>query len=99
MKSYNHNHSFTSHPLEEAVGEHEAAAVPEGRSVGGLLGGGLGAGIDHPIADGRVVGPGGDQSPSEPGELASTSFGTRPNDGHGLGRGDVVAELDAGHLG
>ena len=57
--------------LVETVGEHEAAAESEGRAEGGLLGGGLGASVDHASADGRVVGPGGNQAPSEQGEPAS----------------------------
>src|SRR5215210_6916703 len=52
-------------PLVETVGRDQAPALAEGPPEGGLLGGRLGAGVDHARAYLRVVGPRGDEAPPE----------------------------------
>ena len=57
-------------PLVEAVGEDQAAALREQRAVGGLLGQRLGARVDHPGADLRILRPVRDETPACDQQLA-----------------------------
>ena len=85
-------------PLVEAVGDDQAAAAAKAVAVGGLLGGALGAGVDHAVADGRVLGPGRDQAPAQKVQGARRS---RRDDAHHrrfLGRRQVVARQDRRHV-
>src|SRR3954449_3201560 len=90
-------------PLVEARGRYDAAARAERGAEGRLVAHPLGAGIDHLVADRRVLGPGRDQAPAHARELAlgravgaadDREFATRlvAHDGHALARGDVEPE-------
>ena len=57
-------------PLEVAVGRQQAAARRRGPAVGRLLGDRLHPGVDHPVADLGVLGPGRDQPPLQHPQLA-----------------------------
>ena len=57
-------------PLVEARCRHDAAAGAERGAEGRLVGHAFRAGVDHPVADGRVLGPGGDQAPADGDQLA-----------------------------
>ena len=57
-------------PLEVAVGRQQAAPLRERPLERRLLRDGLHPGVDHPVADRGVLGPGRDQPPAEHPELA-----------------------------
>ena len=52
-------------PFVEPVGRDQAAPCPPGGAEGGFLGRRLGAGVDRPVADPGVLGPGRDQPPAQ----------------------------------
>lgn len=58
-------------PLEEAADGHDAAARADGGTKGGGGGGGFGAGVDCAVADGKVLGPRGNETPSHGVEAAT----------------------------
>jgi SAM-dependent methyltransferase len=51
----------------------------------------VGPGVNHAVADGGVIGPGGDEAPTEQGQLAAVVILADPDGRHRLSRGDVVA--------
>ena len=63
--------------------------VPERLAERGLLGDGLGPGVDHLVAYTRVVGPRGDKAPMQHLKLPLAILDE--NCGYPLGGGDVVA--------
>lgn len=77
-------------PLEETIGGHQAAAPAKGLAESRLFGRRLRASVDHPAADGRVVGPTGDQPPFDHGQLPRVAFVGQSHDGDRLRWGDVV---------
>jgi hypothetical protein len=57
-------------PLVEAGSWHDAAPAAEGRAEGRLVGHAFRPGVDHPVADRRVLGPGRNQPPADGDQLA-----------------------------
>ena len=78
-------------PLVEAVGENQATPAFEGAAVGGLLGEGLGSGIDHATADGGGLGPVGYEAPSH--EAAAPLLAVVDDCEDVVGGGHVVVGL------
>ena len=56
-----------------------------------FLGDGLGTGVDHHVADAGVLCPERNQTPSHPGGEACRFNSVLPDNGHALGRSNVVA--------
>jgi hypothetical protein len=87
-------------PLEVAVGGQQAATAGERPLEGGLLGHGLHPGVDHPVADRRILGPGRHQPPPHDPQLAlwvllGLAGGAPLHDGVDLlGGRDVVVGLE-----
>jgi len=78
-------------PFEEAVGGDQAAMGFIGAAESGFFGNGLGAGVNHAVADGGILGPGRYQTPTEhfqdvPGRILGLHHRR-----HRLRRGDIVA--------
>src|SRR5205085_3542123 len=65
-------------PLVEALGRYETAMPPEGPFVRGLLSQRLGAGVDHAVADLRVLRPRRDQPPPQVGQIPATAVVVSP---------------------
>ena len=87
-------------PLVVAVGREQAASLLQRPLERRLLGEGLDPGVDHPVADGDVLGPRRDQAPAHGGQPALGSGVLRGvardpvHDGVDvLGRRDVVVRL------
>jgi len=81
-------------PLVKAIGDDQASALPEGRPEAGFVGGGFPSGVDHPAADGSVLGPIWNQTPEK---FFEVIFPVVPYDGiHLLGGRDIVIGI---HLG
>src|SRR3712207_1696812 len=79
-------------PFVEAVGQYQAPALAERPPERGLLGGRLGARVDHARAYLRVVGPRGDEPPPE--HLKAPLPALLQDRGDGLRRRDVVVGRD-----
>lgn len=63
-------------PFEETVRKDEAAVILIGGPESRFFRQRFGAGIDEAAADGRVLGPGGDQSPDKEIDMLVASLGT-----------------------
>jgi hypothetical protein len=77
-------------PFVEGIGRHQAPAQLERRAERRLLLHRLGPCVDELVADGRVVGPRGDQAPAGRDALAA-AVGAEADDRQRLRRRDVVA--------
>ena len=70
-------------PLVEAVGEDQAPAFSECSAEDGLGCHGLGTGVDQPVADAGILGPGRDETPVKEPELPASFWGG-PEEGYGI---------------
>ena len=77
-------------PFVEAGNRHDQATRRICVAKGRLLAHGLGAGVDHAVADLLVLRPMGDEAPAHESELVLVILDTDHRDA--LGRGDVVSE-------
>lgn len=82
-------------PFVEAGCRHDAAARPVGRAEGGLLGQRLGARIDEPGGDARVLCPAREQAPAQQ-VCHALAAGALADDGQHLHRSRVVARPEVG---
>src|SRR6185295_3672735 len=85
-------------PLIEAIGGYQAAFLLEAPAEGGLLGDALGAGVDHAVADGRLLGPVGDEAPAQQVEPARPAGRRDAHHRRLLSGSDVVARRDRRQL-
>src|SRR5207248_2765110 len=78
-------------PFVEAVSRNQTSAELERVAKGRRGGGRFRARVDRPGADGRVLGPVGNQAPAHQGELARGTRGVLPHGGNLVGGRDVIA--------
>src|SRR6185295_3681447 len=85
-------------PFIEAVGRDQTAFLLEAPLEGGLLGDALGAGVDHAVADRRLLGPEGDEAPAQQVEPARAAGLRDAHHRRFLGGREVVARRQRRHL-
>src|SRR6185295_7229872 len=85
-------------PFVEAVHRHQAAFLLEAPLEGGFLGNALGAGVDHAVADGCLLGPERDEAPAQQVEPARAAGLRHAHHRRFLGGSEVVPRRQRRHL-